>query len=294
MPAKDTISKHLLKRIVVDLARYLLRIEIEAIDIVETEQQRVEDRRADLVVLARQGKRELLLHVEIQNANDARMPARMLRYLSDLLLARPGLLVRQCLIYIGREPLRMPDGINQEGLTYRYDLVDMHRVDCSLFLERDDPNALVIAILCDFKGRDERAVVHEILERLHRLTQDSPQRFRDYLLMLEVLSTNRDLQDHVRREEEMLRVEIEKLPSYGIGLQDGILKGVEQGIERGAHANALAMLTRLIEHRFGPLDDATRRRLADASTEQLMDWSQRLLSAATLADVLDPSRGECR
>ena len=128
--------------------------------------------------------------------------------------------------------------------------------------------------------------VHEILERLHRLTQDSPQRFRDDLLMLEVLSTSRDLQDHLRREEEMLRVETGKLPSYGIGLQDGILRGIEQGVGRGAHAGALEMLTRLLEHRIGPLDDATRVRLADTSTAQLMEMSERVPTAVTIDDVM--------
>jgi len=36
------------------------------------------------------------------------MPVRMLRYLTDLLMARPGLPVRQCLIYIGKARCRWP------------------------------------------------------------------------------------------------------------------------------------------------------------------------------------------
>lgn len=202
MAGKDIVSKQLLKRIVVDLARYLLKLDIEALDIVETEQQRVEDRRADLVVLARHAGREILFHVEIQNANEPQMPARMLRYLSDLLLARPGLPVRQCLIYIGKGPLGMADSIRQEGLDYRYDLVDMHQVDCGVLLSRDDPDALVLAILCDFRGRDAAEVVREILLGLRRLTADAPNRFREYLIMLEVLSTNRDLQDCVAEQDK--------------------------------------------------------------------------------------------
>lgn len=116
MAGKDTVSKHLLKRIVVDLARYLLHLDIEALELIETEQQRVEDRRADLVVLALHRGKELLFHVEIQNSNDARMPVRMLRYLTDLLMARPGLPVRQCLIYIGKASLSMAAGLSQAGL----------------------------------------------------------------------------------------------------------------------------------------------------------------------------------
>nr|VFK38096.1 MAG: hypothetical protein BECKTC1821D_GA0114238_100362 [Candidatus Kentron sp. TC] len=52
--------------------------------------------------------------MEIQNSNDNTMPLRMTRYRTDILLAHPGLPLRQHLIYIGREPLTMPDGIDLE------------------------------------------------------------------------------------------------------------------------------------------------------------------------------------
>lgn len=42
--------------------------------------------------------------------------------------------------------------------------------------------------------------------------------------MLEVLSTNRDLTIDLKETETMLRVEIEQLPSYEIGLEKGMEK----------------------------------------------------------------------
>ncbi|VFM98013.1 MAG: hypothetical protein BECKG1743D_GA0114223_105364 [Candidatus Kentron sp. G] len=36
----------------------------------------------------------------------------MMRYLTDILLAHPGLPLRQYLIYIGTEPLTMPGGLD--------------------------------------------------------------------------------------------------------------------------------------------------------------------------------------
>ena len=62
MGEKDTVSKAILKRIVVDLARYLLDMRIEAMEILDSESQRIEQRRADLVVLARRASGEFLLH----------------------------------------------------------------------------------------------------------------------------------------------------------------------------------------------------------------------------------------
>jgi hypothetical protein len=47
--AKDIISLDTLKRLTTDLARHLLGLEAEAIELLETQHQPVEDRRADLV-----------------------------------------------------------------------------------------------------------------------------------------------------------------------------------------------------------------------------------------------------
>jgi hypothetical protein len=50
MASKDLVSKHLLKRLAVDLAFTSSGLEIEAREVLASEQQRVEDCRADLVM----------------------------------------------------------------------------------------------------------------------------------------------------------------------------------------------------------------------------------------------------
>jgi hypothetical protein len=80
MTAKDIISRDTLKRLTTDLARHLLGIDGEAVELLETQNQRIEDRRADLVARMRaSGGEAFLLHVEIANTNSADMPLRMLR-----------------------------------------------------------------------------------------------------------------------------------------------------------------------------------------------------------------------
>ena len=55
---------------------------------------------------------------------------------------------------------------------------------------------------------------------------DNPKRFREYLDMLEVLSENRDLKDFIKEAEAMLtRIDVEKLPSYELGMEKGMEKG---------------------------------------------------------------------
>ncbi|MCF8168571.1 MAG: hypothetical protein K9J77_08175 [Rhodoferax sp.] len=49
MGDKDIISKDILKCIALDIARVLLKLQVDSAEIIGSEQQRIEDRRADLV-----------------------------------------------------------------------------------------------------------------------------------------------------------------------------------------------------------------------------------------------------
>ena len=264
MAKKDIVSKQVIKHLTVDLAHYLLNLDIDPdrLELLQTEQQRIEDRRADLVALAvdRATAGEFILHIEIQNDNQAEMPLRMLRYYTDIRLGYPGYELRQFLVYIGKPALTMAAGIDEPTHQYRYRLIDMHNVDCEGLLEQDSADALVLAILCDFKGKPPQQVVNYILSRLRALTGEDEQGFRRYLDMLEVLSDNRDLRAHIKEAETMLtQIDITRMPSYEIGLEKGIEKGIEKGREKGraegAKLGAAAERLRLARELLGLLDD---------------------------------------
>lgn len=236
MAQKDIVSKQLIQRIAVDLAVYLLKLDIksEDLELLATEQQRVEDRRADLVAKVKQRSKEFILHVEIQNNNDATMPLRMLRYYTDICFAHPNLPIHQYLIYIGSQKLSMSAQKCDAGLDYRYTIVDMHNVDYRDLLKQDTPDAIVLAILGDFKQHSDLQVVHEIVSQLHQKLSSQPKRFREYLYMLETLSENRDLKNQIKEAENMItQFSIEKMPSYELGMEKGIITGLEKGIVEG-------------------------------------------------------------
>ena len=71
------------------------------------------------------------------------------------------------------------------------------------------------------------------------------------------------------------------------GLQQGLEQGLEQGLQQGKLQGERALLLRLLEQRFGEaVDAATSQRIAVASAEQIERWADRVLSVATLAEVL--------
>ena len=234
MGQKDIISKQIFKRIFIDVATYIFHLELDSVELIETEQQRIEDRRADLTAKVIDSSGEpFILHIEIQNQNQKAMPDRMLRYLSDLRLSYPDETVYQYLLYIGKEALTMSSGITTPQLEYHYHVIDMHDIDYRFFMQQNTADALVLAILCDFKGVDSKVVVHEVLSQLMAILKDDNKAVREYVSMLEILASNRHLNLDIQQEFDMLEIEIEKLPSYLMGEKRGEMRGEMRGEIRG-------------------------------------------------------------
>lgn len=129
MARQDIFSNSLLRRPLLDMAHYLYRLDLIDAEQLATEARRIKDRRADLVTKVIPVRGELfILHLEIQNANDSQIAARMLCYLSEIHLAYPSHRVHQGLIDIGAERPTMASGLDSPQLRYRYGVMGMHDV----------------------------------------------------------------------------------------------------------------------------------------------------------------------
>jgi len=69
------------------------------------------------------------------------------------------------------------------------------------------------------------------------------------------------------------------------GLQKGLQKGREEGRKKGREEGEGELLLRQLEHKFGPLDDEIRRRIDEATSEQLLAWAERILIAKEMDEV---------
>ena len=152
MGKKDIVSKEIVTKLVKEIAKYILNIEVNNLTLLDKEFQRVEDRRADVVANV---DNKYILHIEIQNNNHKQMELRMMRYYTDIKFITT-LPVKQYLIYIGKEKLRMNNYIKDFDFTYKYNIIDVKNIDCETFIKMDTPESLVLSILCDFKDKDEQ------------------------------------------------------------------------------------------------------------------------------------------
>jgi len=235
---KDITTKEIIETITIDIAKYILNLNISNIEFIDKELKRIEKREADLVAICEIDNKKSILHIEIQNNNDSNMIYRMLRYYTEIKQLHKNLPVYQYVIYIGKNRLSMENILNCDNINYSYNLLDLAKIDCEKFIEIDTPDALVLAILCDFKGRDEKEVIKYIITRIRELIKDDEYTLSKYMLALETLSENRNLQDKIKEVEAMIReVKLENLPSFQLiaekNLEKGRIEGRIEGLEQG-------------------------------------------------------------
>jgi len=61
---------------------------------------------------------------------------------------------------------------------------------------------------------------------------------------------------------------------------------IAQGKELGEQGGEAKLLLRLIERKFGPVSETIRHRITEADSETLLTWSERILDARSLDELL--------
>ena len=118
----------------------------------------------------------------------------------------PHVEVIQIVLYVGSEPLRMPDGLNRPGLSLKYTIIDARTLDPAPLLASDSVADVVASFLCRADNMEVR--IREIFERLRELcTGDDP-------ALGEALSRLVLLGD-LRRAGTIIEKEIKDMPYSG-------------------------------------------------------------------------------
>lgn len=94
------------------------------------------------------------------------------------------------------------------------------------------------------------------------------------------------LSPRARRALEVLMPLQHFVPQSDIGKRI-YAEGVEEGRREGRSGALRGLLVKLLTRRFGPLPEAAMSRVQAADPDLLEAWSERLLSASSLDDVLD-------
>ncbi len=233
-------------------------------------------------------------------------------------LIREGLLpqgqkyspVLPVVVYTGQQPWKMlreirkliaakPEGIENYLPLHRFAMLDAVRFSARMGRIADN---LVSALFCLEACRSPSQMLTE-LEHLNRLL-DKPGReelgssFADWLYQAYLPSrVGKRLPEFKEFDIEEVRKMIElredawclqwKKEGFEEGKREGLLKGHREGHREGRREGQRSLLRCQLEYKFGKIDRVYRRKMASASTKELLNWADRLLAAQSLDQVFE-------
>ncbi len=181
---------------------------------------------------------ESILHMEFQSFNDTNMPWRMLRYYTAIAEKYQTHNIKQLVVYVGNEKLRMKSSLKIKNLVFKYEILDIRQIDCKILLESQDPVDRIMACLC--KVEDEGYLIEKLVETLEGMEEEQR---KDYIMKLLTLTELRPklrirLSEEVRHMPIVVRPEDIRLPKrklrkdilYRLGLEEGFIKALQDTV----------------------------------------------------------------
>jgi predicted transposase/invertase (TIGR01784 family) len=228
----DKIIKEKLKNSIGGFLARILKIEYQQFKILEPKLQYTQEREADFVVevIDNQGFKRVI-HLEFQSENDTNMLRRMLLYRA-FLFYHYRLAVRQYVIYMGPNELKMDNELQQNDLDYKYHLLDFKDYDYRLFLESDNPHEIVWAILGKIEPNEVSTATRAIIERLQTLQKGLA--LSQSVTQIRILAELRNFKQTIEEEINKMGVflDIKKTSIYQDGKEEGKIEGkVETTLE---------------------------------------------------------------
>jgi len=237
----------------------------------------------------------VLIHTEVQGKREAAFPRRLYTYHSRL-TDRYNRPVATVVVLADNHP-------NWRPARYEHALWGCRAVlefpSIKLLDYRDrtaeleaSPNPFALVVLAHLAAtatrRDPAArLEHKIglTRRLYRLGLERDAILSLYAFIDWVLALPDALEEDYHRCIQAIE-EAEHMQYVTTAERIGIQKGRKEGRKEGRQEGEVAMLLRLIARKFGPPTEPVRERIERADPETLVEWSDRILTAQTLDEVL--------
>ena len=229
-----------------------------------------------------------LIFVEVQYQKDTKIYARLI---SELALY----LYQKAPSHNWRAVVIFPDETSDPGESEHYrELFTSGRIQ-RVYLNHLPNHAQGLGVqLIQLIEIDETCVAEQ-LKKIKRAIIASPvEGQRDWLELLETILVYK--MPHISRDEvremlsDILKVELKQTRFYRDVFTEGLVEGRQEGRQEGILVGESTLLERQLIRRFGPIGLATRKRLKNATAEQLEHWADNILEAQSLQDVFKEDR----
>lgn len=170
------------------------------------------------------------------------MRFRLLLYKS-LLIHREKLPVKQVVVFIGDEKIRKPNTYKDEDLFFRFHWMDLKTIPYQKFINSENSEEVIFAILADFQNEKPENLVEQILNRLQQLASGQLQ-LEKYTRQLEIISKLRNLQKLTIKKVERMPIvyDIETDIRYLQGKREGKIEGKKEGKEESNTIVCISLL----------------------------------------------------
>jgi len=111
-----------------------------------------------------------ILQVEIQIRNNPKMAVQMADYWV-LLHQIHGLPIKQYVLYVGHEPLSMPNKLEQPDFNFRYTLLSFSDLPYDMFIDSEQPEIKMLALLGNLKEADPFNLTEDIVKTIDALPE---------------------------------------------------------------------------------------------------------------------------
>ena len=200
-----------------------------------------------------------------------------------------------------------PDSFGYElyGCRLRFDFPAVKLLDweseIDQLLESDNAFALVTAahlLTKKTQGKPEERYAAKIrLIRILFARGWDRQRILDLFKVLDwLMSLPEDLESKIfndirQIEEEYQMPYVTSIERIALkkGMQEGIEKGMQQGRQEGRQEGEAQLFSRLLALKFGPIPEDKQRLIESADSQKLRQWSERILTAQSMDEVLNDS-----
>ena len=229
----------------------------------------VEERVADLLVLLSDGS---ILHLDFQSNNHRDMPFRVGIY-GILAAQKYRKIVRQVVIYMGAERMRMQDHLDLGQIQIAYRLVDIREFEAGTLIDSGNPGDLALAMLA--RGGVRR--MREIVRKANALPEVERQRVLTQMVILAGL----------RGVSEGLTMELKNMGVYVEIEKNVFLKELrDSALAQGKAEGMGFLLQSLLESKFGPLPRWAVNRVQNAAAAHVETWAQKVFRSDTLEEVI--------
>lgn len=103
-----------------------------------------------------------ILQVEIQSTNNSKMAVQMADYWI-MLHQIHGLPIRQYVLYVGAEPMAMPNRLELPNFNFQYNLLSFSDISYDLFIGAEQPEVQMLAILGNLGDVDPYGITETIV-----------------------------------------------------------------------------------------------------------------------------------